>query len=74
MDQSETCFVHSVRSDGLFVFSVFSVLSVLFVLSILSVLSVFFLIRLDLQWKGRLHSYMWMDVIGWKDGLDGWLS
>ena len=28
------------------------------------------LIRLDLQWRGRLHSYMWMDGMG----LDGWLS
>ena len=28
------------------------------------------LIRLDLQWRGRLHSYMWMDN-GW-DGMDGW--
>ena len=26
------------------------------------------------QWTGRLHSYMWMDGIGWMDGMDGWLS
>ena len=26
------------------------------------------LIRLDLKWRARLHSYMWMD------GMDGWLS
>ena len=28
------------------------------------------LIRLDLKWRGRLQSYMWM---GW-DWMDGWLS
>ena len=28
-------------------------------------------IRLDLQWRGRLHSYMWMDGmgLGWMDGM-----
>ena len=30
------------------------------------------LIRLDLQWRGRLRSYMWMDGMGWDGiGLDG---
>ena len=27
------------------------------------------LIKLDFQWRGRLHSYMWMDGIGWVDGV-----
>ena len=28
-------------------------------------------IRLDLQWRGRLQSYMWMDRmgLGWMDGM-----
>ena len=37
------------------------------------------LIRLNLQWRGRLHSYMWLDGmgLGWMgwDGMgwDGWM-
>ena len=29
------------------------------------------LIRLDLKWRARLHSYMWMDGmgLGWLDGM-----
>ena len=27
------------------------------------------LIRLDLQWRGRLRSYMWMDGMGWDGGM-----
>ena len=29
------------------------------------------MVKLDLQWRGRLHSYMWMDGmgLGWMDGI-----
>ena len=35
------------------------------------------MIRLDLQWRGRLYSYMWMDGmgLGWMDGMGlGWMD
>ena len=36
---------------------------------LMGLISLIRLIRLDLQWRDHLHSYMWMD--GW---TDGWLS